>query len=226
MIKLLQPLRHIVQAVFVAGLFLPILPAADVIGEKIWLTTIFIGVFFCGWCCPFGTAQEWIGIVARRLHVPRFRPSPTIQQYLQISRYFLYGLSALGITFFFLNARYYFDHNLVMNMLNWFSGGTLAVFLLFAIFVDRPFCNYFCLKGAADGMLSTVRPLSIARLEERCIHCHLCDKNCPMHILVEQSKFVRHPNCINCFKCISVCPKNCLKYKPFGFFKQKNKGEK
>ena len=196
-----------------AGLFLPFFPSADVIGQKIWLSAIILGVFFCGWVCPFGAAQEWLNLLARKFKLPQFKMPQKFQKYLQISRYGFYALSVFGIGFSFLNARYYFDHNLAMNMLSAFSAVVLAVFLISSLFFERPFCNYFCLKGAVDGAMSIVRPLSIARDDEKCVHCHLCDKACPMNILVERSKFVRHPNCINCFKCINACPKNCLAYK-------------
>lgn len=221
--KLIQPIRCAVQACFMLGLFLPFMPDADVVGEKIWLSVLFVGVFFCGWLCPFGTIQEWIFWSAKKLKIKQYRVPVNIQQYLQISRYLFYAVSALGITFFFLSSRYYFNHNLVMGMLTWLSGLTLAAFLIASVFIERPFCNYFCMKGAADGVMSVVRPLSIAREENQCIHCHLCDKSCPMNILVESHNFIRHPNCINCFKCISACPKNCLKYKLIKLQNQRRK---
>ena len=136
-----------------------------------------------------------------------------VQKYLQCSRYVFLGLMFVGVTFSFLNARFYFQDNLIHNMLSWTSGITLGVFLLVSLFFDRPFCNYFCMKGAADGLMSIVRPISISRNNEICIHCHLCDKVCPMNIPVESTNFVRHPNCINCMQCVSKCPKNCIKYK-------------
>lgn len=43
--KLIQPLRLLVQACFMAGLFLPIFPFEDNIGQKIWITILFVGLF-------------------------------------------------------------------------------------------------------------------------------------------------------------------------------------
>lgn len=214
------------QAGFMAGLFLPFLPSADVIGQKIWLSAIVLGVFFCGWICPFGAAQEWLYFIAHKLKIKQYKIPEKFQKYLQFSRYIFYVLSVFGISFSFLNARYYFDHNLAMNMLSVFSAIVLTIFLLLSIFIRRPFCNYFCIKGAVDGAMSVARPLSIARDDAKCIHCHLCNNSCPMNILVEHTSFVRHPNCINCFKCVDVCPKKCLKYKLMKFNINKDKGEK
>lgn len=210
--QFLQPIRFLCQACFMAGLFFPLLPEADVIGQKVWISVVFVGVFFCGWICPFGAVQDWISWTAGRLHIPRFRMPPAGQQYIQLFRYIFYALSILGITFFFSNTLFYFKHNLIMGMIEWTSGLSLAFFLLAAVFIDRPFCNYFCLKGAADGLMSVVRPIGIKRDKNACIQCGLCRKACPMNILVDRHDFVRHPNCINCMRCISACPKKCVKF--------------
>lgn len=209
--KLLQLLRLIIQACFMAGLFLPLIHS-ETMAQYLFWTVLVIGVFFCGWVCPFGTVQEWIGWVARRCKLPRFKIPWKVQKYLQLSRYIFLGLMFLGITFSFSNARFYFQDNLMHNMLSLTSGITLVIFLIISLFFDRPFCNYFCMKGAVDGLMSIIRPISIKRNSKTCVHCHLCDKVCPMNIPVENTTFVRHPSCINCMKCLSVCPKNCIKF--------------
>ena len=210
--KWLQPLRFVIQACFMAGLFLPLIHPETMANWLFW-TVLAVGVFFCGWVCPFGTIQDWLGWIAKKCRLPRYKMPWKVQKYLQFSRYIFLGLMFVGITFSFSNARFYFQDNLIHNMLSITSGRTLAVFLLISLFFDRPFCNYFCMKGAADGLMSIIRPFSISRNNQSCIHCHLCDKVCPMNIPVENTNFVRHPNCINCMQCVSKCPKNCLKFK-------------
>ena len=210
--KLIQPLRFIVQACFMAGLFLPFFPFADSIGQKIWISILFVGVFFCGWMCPFGSLQDWIGWLARKIHLPRFKVPQKYQQYVQLMRYVLYGLSAINIVFYFLNSRFYFGHSLVAGMWDWVNGSVLIIFLLAALFTDRPFCNYFCVHGAAMGVWSVLRPVGISRKENACVHCGLCNKVCPMNIQVSVPQFVRHPNCINCMKCLTICPQNCIQF--------------
>ena len=211
--KYLQPLRFIVQACFMVGLFLPFMWPADKVGHKIWITILFFGVFFCGWLCPFGSVQEWIGWVANKLHIPRFKLPQKYQQYAQLSRYFLYGLSTMNIMFSVLNSRFFFGHSVAVGVWDWVNGIVLILFLVAALFTDRPFCNYFCMKGASLGVWSVLRPVGIAREEKTCVHCGLCNKACQMNIAVESTKFVRHPNCINCMKCVTACPKNCITFK-------------
>lgn len=210
--KFIQPLRFFIQACFMAGLFLPIFPFADSVGQKIWISILFLGVFFCGWMCPFGALQEWVGWCARRVRLPRWRLPQKYQPYAQILRYFLYGLSTLNIVFYFLNSRFYFAHSVSVGMWDWVNGGVLVVFLLLALLLDRPFCNYFCVYGASMGVWSVVRWFGLVRKEETCVHCGQCDQACPMHIAVEGMRGVRHPHCINCLKCVDVCPKQCISF--------------
>ena len=209
--KWLQPLRFIVQACFMAGLVVPWLPHSESVAKWLFWTVLAVGVFFCGWVCPFGAAQDWLAWIAQKIHLPRLQIPWKYQRFLQLSRYIWAGLITFaGVHYSFLSARFYFNDNLFHNMLTWTSGLTLATFLIIGLFVDRPFCNYFCMKGAVDGLMSIIRPISIRRDNKTCIHCHLCDKICPMNVRVEHTNFVRHPNCINCMKCVGVCPKQCL----------------
>ena len=197
-----------------AGLIIPWLPHSEPVANWLFWTVLGVGVFFCGWVCPFGAAQDWLFWIARKLHLPRWQIPWKYQRVLQFSRYIWAGLITFaGIHYAFLSARFYFNDNLFHNMLTWTSGLTLAGFLLIGLFIDRPFCNYFCMKGAIDGLMSIVRPVSIRRDNKACVHCHLCDKVCPMNVRVERTGFVRHPNCINCMKCVSSCPKQCLNFR-------------
>ena len=221
--KYLQLFRFLIQAFFMMGLFLPSLPFADTVGKKIFLSIVFLGVFFCGFICPFGAIQDWIGWISRKLKVPHFKMPAKIQVYLQWSRYFFYALSTIGITFFLLRARFEFNHGVFLNIFEWSVYGSIGLFLLLSIFTDRPFCNYFCPKGASYGMFSVMRLVGVTRDEKKCVHCHLCDKACPMNIQVEGTDFVRHPNCINCMKCVCACPKNCLRFKLLTLKQQKGK---
>lgn len=188
-------------------------PGYNDVGKWLFITILLVGVFFCGWVCPFGTIQDWLFRIARTLHLPQYRVPVKFQRYLQLSRYVFYALSIMGISFAIINARSIFNHKLFTGTLTVTAGIVLAVFLIASLFINRPFCNYFCLKGASYGLLSVLRPLGIKREEENCIHCHLCDKNCPMNIPIESSDFIRHPNCINCMTCVSNCPKKCIKFR-------------
>ena len=219
--------RLICQGLFVMALVVPWLPHPDFLGEHLVLPVIMAGVIFCGFICPLGTVQEWLYLGGRKLHLPCFKTPPLVQQYAQFIRYVLAVLSFTGVSFAILNLRYYLHQNVVLGMLSKTSSILLALFLVASLFFPRPFCNYFCLKGAIDGALSFFRFVSIRRNNDKCLRCHRCTQICPMHIAVERINFLRHPNCINCLQCLKACPTGCLSYDftrpPIKFFKRKKR---
>ena len=169
------------------------------------------GVFFCGWVCPLGAAQDWCAWLGRKLHLPRLRVPQSVQRYLQISRYVIYLLLTLGISFALLKGPYQFSRMLHGELLS-VAAAVMGIFLLASLFIDRPFCNYFCTGGARQGLWSVLRFFSIRKDTSRCGGCGQCSKACPMNIDVAHTDFVRHPNCIGCLTCISTCRKKALSY--------------
>lgn len=210
--KNIQKLRLAIQIVMIALVIFAFSKGAGFIGWYLFLTILFFGVFYCGWLCPFGAWQDLLAKFSTRLNIKKYKAKPHHQRYLQISRYFIYALSVIGIVYLPLNACKTMNQNLFQGTATLIALFFFGLFTIAAIFIDRPYCNYFCAKGALFGMLSRFRLFSIKRDDKCCIHCKLCTKVCPMNIEVEKTDFVTHPNCINCFTCISKCPKNCLSY--------------
>lgn len=206
----LQVLRFFVQL----GVLLAV--AAGVFNTKHasgWLlpTILLVGVFFCGWVCPFGTAQDWMARLGRLLKLPQLRMPQSVQRYVQLSRYVFYLLSTMGITYVLLKGPHNFSRLMKGDILTVASGVVIA-FLVLSLFMDRPFCNYFCTGGARQGLFSVLRIFGIRRKPEQCGGCGLCTRKCPMNIDVANTEFVRHPNCIGCMTCVSTCPKKCVSY--------------
>lgn len=207
-IKWAQVVRFLVQLGFLGAM------AFAGFNTKIasdWLfpTILLAGVFFCGWVCPLGAVQDWMSRLGRLLKLPRLRVPQGVQRYLQLSRYVFYALLTMGITFSLLKGPYNFS-KLVHGELLTLASGIIVLFLLLGLFIDRPFCNYFCTGGARQGLFSVLRIVGIRRRTEQCAGCGSCSKKCPMNIDVAGSEFVRHPNCIGCLSCVSACPKKCL----------------
>ena len=182
------------------------------IGNYLVPFILFFGVFYCGWICPFGSIQDIISKIATKLKIKRFKCPTKFQKYLVYLRYFLYTLVVVKLISMSWNPRNRFGDILRSVELDTLLYIIVAVFLVALIFIDRPWCNYFCENGAFYDLLSTFRIFGIKRDNNTYIHCHKCDKVCPMNILVESTDFVNHPNCIGCLECISNCPKKCLKY--------------
>ena len=87
-----QILRFVVQLIFMASLVfsLGFIPGTKDVSTWLLPTVLLAGVFFCGWVCPFGAAQDWMSKLGRLLHLPQLRIPQAAQRYLQLTRYALY----------------------------------------------------------------------------------------------------------------------------------------
>lgn len=205
----IQRTRFVVQLIFLVAVIYGF--NTKTVSDWMLPAILLTGVFFCGWVCPLGAAQDWLAKLGRKLRLPHIRIPHSWQRYLQLSRYILYLLLTLDISFALLKGPYNFSRMLHGDLLT-AATGIILLYLLSAIFIDRPFCNYFCTGGARQGLWSVLRLFSIRRDESRCGGCGQCSKACPMNIDVAHTNFVRHPNCVGCFSCISVCRKQALSY--------------
>jgi polyferredoxin len=179
--------------------------------------TLLGGAWFCGWFCPFGFVQEWLGKLGRLLRIPKVSIPAKAARWLSVSRYLLLALSFTGIGAVLLVQSPYgsfmgvVDQN--MSFITHTAWILLGAFLVLSIIIDRPFCRYFCPEGARYGIISLARIFTITRDEKKCISCKKCDKKCPSRIEVSRFPDVRNAQCINCMECIAACPvKGTLKF--------------
>lgn len=175
------------------------------------------GAWFCGWLCPFGFAQEWLGKLGRFLHIPKFRIPIKLVKWANLTRYIFLALSFLGIGIIFMIQSPYgsfmgvVDQN--MSFITQTAMILLILFLILSLIIDRPFCRYFCPEGAKYGIVGLARVFTIVRDENKCIGCKKCDSVCPSQIEVSRYPNVRNAQCINCMECIAACPvKGALKF--------------
>ena len=185
-----------------------------------WITfalTLVMGPVFCGWVCPFGSVQEWVGKIGKKIFIKRhnlFIPY-SLDKWLRYLRYIvlvwvLYMTAVSGKLIFA-------DYDPYYALFHFWSGevamaGVVILLLVIAaaFFIERPFCKYACPYGAILGIFNLFRIFSIKRNTETCVDCGACDKNCPMNIRVSASGTVRDHQCITCMQCASdhACPVN------------------
>lgn len=56
-------------------------------------------------------------------------------------------------------------------------------------------------------------------VNESCIHCGICIKNCPAENIYEKYNKIKFKmSCNSCMRCVYSCPKNAIKYKFLQFF--------
>lgn len=183
-----------------------------------WLVLVLAVIFgpvFCGWVCPFGTVQEYLGKIGKKLFKRRYnRFIPTkIDQYLRYLRYVVLGLvlyrTAIAGTLMFADIDPYFSlFNIWSDEVVWTGLVVLAISLVGSLFVERPWCKYACPYGALLGIFNTFKIVKLSRNTNTCINCKRCDRVCPMNITPSDDKNVFNHQCIMCLECTSEneCP--------------------
>ena len=181
----------------------------------VFLLAVAAGPVFCGWICPFGTFQEFLAKIGRKIFGKRYNTMipRRIDKPLRYLRY------AVALWVIYVTARsaqlVFADYDPYYALFNFWSGEValtafiaLAAVVVLSLFIDRPFCKYACPYGAVLGIFNLFRVFGIRRNAETCIDCKACDRACPMNIEVSTSGRVRDHQCISCLKCSSehVCP--------------------
>jgi polyferredoxin len=179
------------------------------------LLAILAGPVICGWVCPLGTFQEWIGKLGRRIFGKRYNgfvPGKVDK----VLRYLRYLVLAWVSYMTVITGKLAFEAIDPYAALFGFwrsevAVGGLAVLgatILLSLFAERPFCKYACPYGAFQGIFNLFRVFGIKRNAATCISCKACSRACPMNIEVAEAGKVRDHQCITCMRCTSeaACP--------------------
>ena len=181
----------------------------------IMLLSIFFGPVFCGWVCPLGTVQEWVGKLGKKLFRRRYNHFVPVRldRYLRYLRYgvllwVLYVTATSGVLVFEAYDPYYALFNFWTTEVAWTALLILGLTLLGSIFIERPWCKYACPYGAVLGITNLFRVFSIKRSTTTCKADGACSIMCPMNIQVDSKTTVRDHQCISCMECTSeaICP--------------------
>jgi len=216
----IQKLRFTVQAICLVLTVTSFFINFKIAMIAIAVLTVFAGVFYCGWICPYGFMQDLFGKFGSLLGIKKIKMPSSLQRILVFSRYVLLALVLLIGSNFVFGLMAFDPHANFLNMLVGSVAGfaaisVIAFFLIVSLLFERPFCNYLCSEGARYGLRGILRIFTIKRDQSLCVNCKKCDKACPMNIKVSKATNLRSPQCINCFQCISVCPfKGALSFGP------------
>lgn len=181
------------------------------------ILAIGFGPLICGWVCPFGTFQELLGKLGKKIFKNRYNnmiPS-VIDKYLRYIRYIILILvvynTATTAKLMFQNIDpYYALFNFWTNEVAITAYIVLAATILLSLIIERPWCKYACPYGAFLGIFNLFRVFKIKRKASTCVNCKACDRACPMNIKVSETNVVKNHQCISCMKCTSesACPIN------------------
>lgn len=185
------------------------------LGVAALLLLILAGPVVCGWVCPLGSIQEWVGKIGRKIFGKKYNTfiPAKIDRPLRFLRYgvFLWVSYMTIVT----GKLFFQEYDPYFALFQFWSGEValsafiiLGATLVLSLFVERPFCKYACPFGAFQGLFNLVRIFGVKRRASTCINCKACDKVCPMNIVVSGSGTVRDHQCISCMECTSerACP--------------------
>jgi len=205
-----------IYSYFTEGTFIPKIHQSSI--TLMWLViglTLLFGPVFCGWICPFGTVQEFVGKIGRKIfkkEYNNFIPS-VIDKPLRYLRYVILLLvvvnTAISGKLLFSNFDPYFAlFNIWSSEVTRLSLLVLGLTLIGSLFVERPWCKYLCPFGALLGIFNFFRIVKLKRNEKTCINCKKCDQACPMNIDISTSKTITDHQCISCLLCTDemACP--------------------
>ena len=192
------------------------------------LFALLFGRFICGWLCPFGFIQELI----YKLPLPKLRKL-ALFAWLKWLKYAIaiVFVIMLPLVFYLMNGigepafcEYIcpagtFEAALPLFAVNsslrqaagWINVlklSLLAVTIMAAMVIYRPFCRFICPLGAFYGLFNKLAAFGIAVDAERCTHCGACQAVCPMDVKIAGDR-----ECISCGKCQTHCRTQAIYYR-------------
>lgn len=183
---------------------------------------VVLGRLVCGFLCPFGLLQDLLARVPLpKVKLPRWLDRPlrylkyvilillvVLALLLKEPAFCKYlcpaGLLEAGLPLTSLNPQY----AELRGTLFYVKLAVLALIVLLALFVYRPFCKYLCPLGAFYGLFNGVGFYRMEVAESKCVRCGKCKAACPMDVDVVHQP--NSPECIRCGRCRDACPHQAI----------------
>lgn len=179
------------------------------------LAALLFGTIFCGYLCPFGSFQEWIGKLGKKLFPQKYNRMVS-KKLDRVLRYLRYGVLIMVLYQTAVSAKlvfqsvdpYYALFNFFTNEVAVSAYIMLGLIIVLSLFIERPWCSYLCPYGAFLSLFNPIRLFQLRRNKSTCVGCKKCDRVCPMNIEVSGQEVIRDLRCISCHQCTSdvACP--------------------
>lgn len=171
---------------------------------------------FCGWLCPFGALQEFVGKAARLLGVPQIRLRRATDARLKLLKYLVLA-TILGSVFLApawtdaLVEAEPFKTAITLNFVrSWPFVLYAAGLLLGSALVYKFFCRYLCPFGAGLAVLGRFRLLDwLPRRKECGTPCQTCRHRCEYEA-IRADGGIRYDECFQCMDCVVIHQSDAL----------------
>lgn len=202
------------------------------------LLTVFgiaLGRLWCGFVCPFGLAQDLIGMIpAPRVMVPGKIDKPARYVKYIVLAVFVILLPLLAKNPYGIAESYFCKYicpagtlqggiplMLTNRALRALAGAlftwkvlVLILILAASAFIPRFFCRYLCPLGAFYGLFNRFSFYQVRLDRDRCTGCMTCGKVCPMDAVTlsadEGKARISGAECIRCGRCREACPEGAV----------------
>ncbi|MBA4422854.1 MAG: 4Fe-4S ferredoxin [Syntrophus sp. (in: bacteria)] len=187
------------------------------IALTVFLILVFLAnKFICSWGCQLGTLQDLIFRLNRNNQdtkgiLRQYHPPFLWSNAIRIAFFLIFTLAAFAWATDLIDP---IDPFKIYKPAAISIGGgiSLALILIAALFVYRPWCQFFCPFGLVGWFLEKVSLFKIIVNYETCIGCRSCEKACPstvMGAILKRDRTI--PDCFACGTCIGVCPTDSIR---------------
>lgn len=172
------------------------------------ILSLFKGRFWCGNICPRGSFYDNV--------VSKFSNKKKVPKFLK-STFFRLIVTVIMLTMFTLGMIKNWGNLYAMGFIFYrlIAVTTLIGIILSLFYNHRTWCN-FCPMGSIASLISFFKNekniSSLLKVNNSCISCKICERNCPMGIAPYEFKndAITHRDCIQCSKCVYSCPKKSI----------------
>jgi ferredoxin-type protein NapH len=194
------------------------------------LTGTLLGRMVCAFLCPVGLVQELLYKIPSR-KAKKTKRTLQITRKASLVKYVFLGLLCIA-----LPLAYYFRDGIgspffcklicpagtvgagiplvllnenLRSAIGWiftWKTGLAAVFIVWSVFMYRPFCRFICPLGAIYSFFNKIAVFGIKVDTTKCTNCGACTASCKMDTLK-----VNDRECIRCGECLKRCRFDALK---------------
>jgi transcriptional regulator of nitric oxide reductase len=165
---------------------------------------------FCGWLCPFGALQEFLALLARRLHIKARRLPASLEVALERGSYVLLlalllaaalapqlAESLVEVEPFKTSITLGFDRS-------WpFVAWAVGLLLVSAVYF-KFFCRFICPLGAAITLGGRLRRWDwLPRRKECGQPCQTCKSRCEYEAIARDGHII-YDRCFQCLDCVGI----------------------